>query len=149
MNGFDDYHSALMAYIRAYETLTADNLKKNLLPLMADNVYFEDPFNQVVGPEKVAAIFEHMFCQTQQPQFQVISYAINESLAFLRWEFDFKDSNNQPHQILGVSKLTFDDRYRVLSHIDYWDTGKFIYQKVPLLGWAVRRVNAMLSAPNG
>lgn len=137
---------ALMAYIRAFEALSVNSLPADLIPLFAENAYFEDPFNQVVGKKDIQKVFEHMFDKTHFPKFYVMHYALNGSVAFIRWEFKFFDDGMREKRVVGVSKVAFDSGNRVLSHIDYWDTGKYVYQKVPVLSWVIHRINRLLSA---
>lgn len=141
-----DFNTHLHRYVQAFEQLTPQNLHDTLMPMFAHNAYFEDPFNQVVGPDSIARVFEHMFQATEMPRFRVMNYALNEATGFIWWEFHFFDKQFNPHHILGVSKVAFNQSGRVLSHIDYWDSGKYIYQKVPLLATLVRWVNRKLSA---
>lgn len=136
-----DYQQALFQYIKAYEQITPESLHQELIPMFSENAYFEDPFNQVVGPDNIAPIFEHMFDKTESPRFIVMNYALNHTTAFIWWEFRFFDSAYDKHHIMGVSKIAFNDVGKVLSHIDYWDTGRFVYQKVPILAMLVRWVN--------
>lgn len=135
------YKKKLLSYIHAYENLTEGNMSSLLMPLFSENAYFEDPFNQVVGKEQIQKIFQHMFDHTISPRFIVMNYLLDEKMAFLRWEFFFLDRQFKEHRIVGVSKVVFDQKGDVLSHIDYWDTGKYIYQKIPVLKSIIRWVN--------
>lgn len=136
----------LLVYIHAYESLTEENMDSLLLPLFSENAYFEDPFNQVVGRDRIQKIFQHMFNHTYSPRFVVMNYMLEEQTAFLRWEFYFLDSQFKEHRIIGVSKVVFDQKGLVLSHIDYWDTGKYIYQKIPVLKSIIRWVNRFFTS---
>lgn len=135
------YKKKLLSYIHAYENLTEGNLNSLLLPVFAENAYFEDPFNQVVGKEPIRKIFQHMFDHTISPRFVVMNHLLEEQIAFLYWEFCFLDRQLKEHRIVGVSKVVFDYKGQVLSHIDYWDSGKYIYQKIPVLKSIIRWVN--------
>jgi steroid delta-isomerase len=139
------YCRAILAYVHAFENLTAASLFDELMPLFASNAYFEDPFNQVVGRAAISEIFEHMFEQTITPRFVVMNYALNGQIAFLRWEMSFYDQSLKMHRIVGTSKVAFDQKGQVLSHVDYWDTGRYVYQKVPLLGRVIRWINSKLT----
>ncbi|WP_019895329.1 nuclear transport factor 2 family protein [Hydrogenovibrio halophilus] len=143
------YCQALLMYVHAFENLTPTSLFEQLLPLFATNAYFEDPFNQVVGRQAIGDIFEHMFEHTITPRFVVMNYAINGRVGFLRWEMSFYDQKLKLHRIVGTSKVGFDRQGQVLSHTDYWDTGRYLYQKVPLLGRVIRWINRKLTPHAG
>ena len=139
------FYDALLRYIYVFENLTEPHIRTRLLPVFAPNAYFEDPFNQVIGHEKIAAVFEAMFEHTVTPRFVVMNYALNDRIAFLRWEMSFYDQKLKLHRIVGTSKVAFDVNGRALSHIDYWDTGRYLYQKVPVLRSVIRWLNRRLS----
>ncbi|MGC9385467.1 MAG: nuclear transport factor 2 family protein [Hydrogenovibrio sp.] len=150
-----NYKRALRAYIEAYETLTPLSLHTQLLPLFARGAYFEDPFNRVYGVAAIGRVFEHMFDSVEKPQFKVTHSALNQSqvvsghlpVAFLEWQFTFSRAGGQVHCIVGTSKVVFDANGLVLSHIDFWDTGRYVYQQVPVLRSVIRWVNRRLKAP--
>jgi steroid delta-isomerase len=141
-----DHAPDLAAYVDMFESLSPHNLAAQLDPLFADEAYFEDPFNQVVGPQAIRAIFEHMFHTVRQPRFSVLSRALNGDTAFLEWQFHFVDSRFEPYAIVGTSKVVFDSQGKVVSHIDYWDTGRYVYQAVPVLRTVIRWINGKLRA---
>ncbi len=47
-------------------------------------------------------------------------------------------------QLDGVSHIRFNADNLVDYHRDYFDMGQFVYEHVPVLGWAVRRVKKRL-----
>jgi len=141
------HKKTLLSYIHAYESLTEANMDSLLMRMFSENAYFEDPFNQVAGKEGIRKIFQHMFDHAMSPRFVVMNYMLEDQTAFLHWEFCFLDGQNKEHRIIGVSKVVFDYKGQVLSHIDYWDSGKYIYQKIPVLKSIIRWVNRFFT-PN-
>ena len=142
--------NVLHDYLVAFENLTPANLETDLAPLLAEDIFFKDPFNAVTGRQATLNIFKHMFATTEAPKFKVISYAadgLDEQVGLLYWVFDFKlPANHTPVKIEGMSRVTFNPAGLVQSHIDYWDAGEQVYAKVPLLGWGIRQVIKRLSA---
>ena len=51
---------ALDAYIVFYEQMTREDLAR-LPAFFAKQAHFKDPFNDVVGVERINTIFHHMF----------------------------------------------------------------------------------------
>ena len=67
---------------------------------------------------------------------------------FLTWEFRFRFRSYRPAQpqvILGASHLVFSTKGLVTLHRDYWDAAEELYEKLPVLGgamrWLKRRAN--------
>ena len=140
----------LQNYITAFENLSAENLEHTLAPLLADTVFFKDPFNEVSGKKATLHIFEHMFSTVDAPKFSVHAAAQdmqNQGIGLLYWQFHFRlPSNSSSQKIDGMSRITFNTLGLVTEHIDYWDAGEQVYAKVPLLGWGIRQVMKRLSA---
>jgi steroid delta-isomerase len=49
-----------------------------------------------------------------------------------------------PVRIPGVSHFRFDARGRVLVQRDFWNTGSGLYERIPVLGWLIRRVRSRI-----
>ena len=135
--------SAVDAYVAFYETLTPQTLDR-LEDLCAPEVRFRDPFNDAIGVPAVRAIFEKMFDDVAEPRFEVTDRAISGRTCYLRWVFTF--ATNRRQRIDGVSEVHFDETGRVVAHIDHWDAGAQIYERVPGLGLLIRIVKRRLSA---
>lgn len=107
---------------------------------------FVDPFNRVMGVEKIYAIFQSMYQDLISPRFTVIEIVQNDSIAYLRWKFDFTFSFNSIVQSFeGVSRVEFADCGKVKSHVDYWDAASNIYEKLPYAGALVRLLKRKLA----
>ena len=138
----------LQRYIDFYENLTPDNLDR-LLGVMTDNVRFFDPFNDVTGRDKVRLIFEDMFRYLDSPRF-TITHAASvtgaQRCGLMRWELQAmpKRGARKNVRIIGMSEVYLTTDGRICEHIDHWDTGQQFYERIPLLGWLLRRVRARL-----
>jgi len=133
-------------YIIFFEKLSARSVGL-LSSVASDNIYFKDPFNEVNGIENVEHIFIHMFKTLEQPRFKVIDYGFgnNSDAGYIRWHFSFT-SKGKAEGFDGMSEVIFDHDGKVCSHIDYWDTGEIVYEKVPILGAVIRTIKSKLSA---
>jgi hypothetical protein len=103
------------------------------------NAYFKDPFNEVHGQEAVIKIFQHMFKQVDTPRFIIRQSILQESDAFIVWDFEFRMRGSTVLQnIHGSSHLRFNAAGIVVYHRDYWDAAEELYEKIPLLGNLMR-----------
>lgn len=140
--------SDLQRYIDFYEDLTPDNLDR-LLGVMTDDVRFVDPFNDVTGRDKVRLIFEDMFRYLESPKFSITlaaSITGPERCGLMRWELQSmpKRGAREIMRIVGMSEVYLSADGRVREHIDHWDAGRQFYERIPVLGWILRRVRAPL-----
>lgn len=133
--------------ITFFETLTPDSVARigQIYDLQAR---FKDPFNEVTGVPAIKRIFDHMFASLHEPRFVVTQQVVQGDQCFLTWEFHFRFRtyrSAQPQVILGASHLVFAATGLVTLHRDYWDAAEELYEKLPVLGgamrWLKRRAN--------
>jgi hypothetical protein len=130
-----------------FETLTPDSVA-GIGQIYDPQARFKDPFNEVAGVPAIKRIFDHMFASLHEPRFVVTQQVVQGDQCFLTWEFHFRFRTYRPAQhqiILGASHLVFASTGLVTLHRDYWDAAEELYEKLPLLGsamrWLKRRAN--------
>jgi ketosteroid isomerase-like protein len=135
----------LRAYAAAYEALREDNLDA-LGSLMADDVEFVDPFNQLQGRSRVLAVFEHMFRTVDNAHFGVMDYAVGDNASYLRWRMTGSTrGKGTAIDLHGMSEVHLDDQGRVVRHIDHWDSLSQLFAKLPVFGWIARKIISALA----
>ncbi len=133
--------------IRFFESITPESVSR-FPEFYAENAWFKDPFNEVLGVDAIQRIFAHMFRQVDEPRFVVSERVADTQGVVLIWTFHYRSrgaSNAEEYIIRGVSHLKFDADGRVVFHRDYWDTGEELYMKIPLLGGLMRFLRRRLS----
>jgi hypothetical protein len=138
--------SALEAYLRFFEDLAPGRLD-DLERLTAADVRFRDPFNDVRGRPALRGVLEKMFADVGMPRFTIVRCVGAENVFFVAWDFAgiHRRSGRSVH-LEGVSEIHLDGEGRVALHIDHWDAARQIYERVPVLGFIVRRLRRHLSA---
>ena len=120
-------------YIDLFSNLTPESIK-DFDDLIARDIIFEDPFNNIKGVNAFKNIFYHMFKNVKNPKFLILDYSINKQRVFIRWQmtfFAFKSLQS----IEGMSELLLNDVGKVISHKDYWDSLNGIFIKIPFFGY--------------
>ncbi|WP_322521778.1 nuclear transport factor 2 family protein [Guyparkeria halophila] len=138
--------AALERYVGVMENLRADHLGA-LETVYANGARFVDPFNEVRGIEAIQAVFAHGFAQCPGMRFLVQARAVDGDCALLRWRMQC-DTSSPGLSIEGMSELKLGGDGRVVEHVDYWDPARQLYERVPVLGWLMRRIRARLAAPD-
>lgn len=137
---------ALDAYVRFLESLDESSLPA-IERYCAPDVIFRDPFNDVVGVERYRRVLAKMFEDLDTFCFTVITRSRVGEEAFLRWRFEYRIKPGTPWQIIqGMTHLRLDAQGRVAFHEDYWDPASQLYERVPILGWVLRKIRRYLSA---
>ena len=123
-----------------FEKLTPDSVAQ--LPDLYDGqARFKDPFNEVQGLAEIERIFRHMYVALDGPHFVITGQLVDGAQAFLTWEFRFrfKRFDTQTLQVVrGGSHIVFNELGLVTLHRDYWDAAEELYEKLPVVGGAMR-----------
>lgn len=141
--------SPLQRYVDWFEALTPDSLD-DLESIMTDDVHFSDPFNFVTGLKETRKVFDDMFDMLDSLRFRITHSAMTDSdpaAALIRWEMDaISRKGKEPVRIIGMSEVYFSADGRVRIHIDHWDAGRQFYEKLPVIGWLVRKIRSRMEA---
>jgi len=130
-------------YRHYLETLTPESLDR-LSDYVADDVRFEDPFNEVRGVDKMARVFRHMFENVDDIRFTVDHALSDGDRCLMGWRFE-GNLGGDPWVFDGTSVLRFGDDGRVIDHVDHWDAGQAFYERLPVIGWMLRRIRNRLA----
>ena len=140
-------HAALERYVAVMEALRADNLA-SLDTVLTPEARFVDPFNDVCGVAAIRAVFAHGFRQCPGMRFSVAARAVDGHRGLLRWRMTC-DARTGGLAVEGMAELTLAPDGRVAEHVDYWDPAAQLYERVPVLGWLMRRIRRRLAVPAG
>lgn len=127
-----------------FEALTPQSL--NSIGSVYDRMSsFRDPFNDIIGIDKIMAIYQHMFDELETPRFKVTRIVERGPESFMTWNFSFS-LRNKSYVIAGCTHFVIDpDTRLVIIHRDYWDAAQELYEKLPVLGWILQRLRRRLS----
>ena len=135
----------LERYARFWEDLSAARLPA-LADLLAPDVRFKDPFNDVRGIAATIAVMRTMF-DHGSPRFAISDRALGAAgTGFLRWRCTIARQRCAAIVLEGVSAIRFDAAGLVVEHVDHWDAAEQVYEHVPVLGALLRVVKRRLSA---
>lgn len=137
-----DIAQAAAAYARFWAELTPESAAR-VAEVAAPGIEFRDPFNHVHGHAGLAAVIAKTFADCEAPRFTITRIACVERVAYLQWRFSFRPKGGrggEPWLIEGVSEVHFDAAGLATRHIDHWDAAGQLYERLPLLGAALRFV---------
>lgn len=138
----------VQAYRHFIETITLESIDR-LDELAAPDMRFRDPFVDVRGIDQVKKGFRDLFKDIEDPRFTITHCACQDDVCFLRWNFTCRPihiSKGRPWVIDGVTEVHFDARGRVIDHIDHWDAGRYVYERLPWLRELLKIVKRRLLA---
>lgn len=131
------------AYCAFLESVTPDSLLQ-LRNLVAEDVHFRDPFNDVTGIDKMLAIFDDMFETIGPCTFDIHERTGDAGHCFITWTLT-GTLFGKPWRADGASELRFTDQGLLSEHIDYWDAAQGVYEYFPILGRILRMLRRRLA----
>lgn len=132
--------AAAETYARFLQDLKPETIDR-LDELAVSEMRFRDPFNDFAGRDRFKALLRSMYEDLEEPQFKLLDGALGRGTVYLRWTLRFRlRAHKTETSIDGVSEVHFDDKGLVIAQIDHWDAGSQFYEKLPMLGWFIRRV---------
>ncbi|MGJ3258464.1 MAG: nuclear transport factor 2 family protein [Rhodospirillales bacterium] len=137
MKGFD-------AYCDFLERVSATNLAE-LETLVSPDVHFKDPFNDVAGKAAMRTVFEDMFEHVRDLEFTIHHRMSDGEVCVILWTLSGRIMNRD-WSVDGASRLRFNDDGLLTEHIDHWDAAAGLYEKMPGIGWFIRRLRKRLEA---
>jgi SnoaL-like domain len=138
---------------KVIEKLKANYLhfdNKMLLGLPAiysDDIEFTDPVHQVKGLKELTRYFESMLHGLDYCEFifdrTVLSESGDEAVLFWAMVYQHKKlAGGKKLTITGNSHLRFAEK--IYYHRDYFDMGAMLYEHIPVLGYAVKKIKKRL-----
>ncbi len=132
----------LDAYCDYLEGLTRKSVS-NLTRHVAPDVHFKDPFNDVRGADAMRLIFDDMFEHVQDLSFRIHHRMEDGQAAVIVWTLAGRIMDRD-WSVDGASVLKFDENGLLSEHVDHWDAAAGLYEKMPGVGWFVRRIRKRL-----
>lgn len=140
-------NSYVKQYAHFFESLTKESPLESYELFFNEKSTFEDPFQKVQGLDSIYRVFQHMYDTLYEPMFRVTEVVENNAVAYIKWDFNFKLSQNDEIQSFeGLSRAEFSEDGKIISHTDYWDAAYNVYEKIPLLGSVLRLIKRKIRA---
>lgn len=114
--------------------------------LYSPDVRFEDPLHEINGTEALHQYFENLYDGVVYCQFDFGDPIISGNEAAIPWVMHLEHARLRPGQrasVPGISHLRFNESH-VTYHRDYFDVGKLLYERIPVLGTIVRTIKKRL-----
>lgn len=131
----------------AFQRLDKDHLE------VVDEFYdkiadFHDPIGSIKGSENIKSYYREMYKNVNWIKFDFIDSVQQDKTVTAVWIMSYstdKLKDGEVIQVQGTSIIKFGGTEdKVMYHRDYFDVGAMVYEHIPVLGWAVRKVKRKL-----
>ena len=123
-----------------FNEMRFDNVERVCEEFYAENVVFEDPLGTIGGRKSLIGYYKHMYENLIEIEFKPISEMRNGDEGIFVWQMHLKHKtvgNGENIVVDGVSWFKYENG-KVVYHRDYFDLGAMIYEKIPVLGSAIK-----------
>jgi SnoaL-like domain len=125
-----------------FDASTSEQLER----LYSRDVAFKDPIHQTQGLDALKTYFAS-FCNPETDcQFNFYNQVVTAEQAFVQWTMSYSHARLNRGKTLtlnGGTLIKF--THQIYTHEDFYDMGAMIYQHIPLLGWAVKKINKRIA----
>lgn len=132
-----------------YSSFTFSSLDQ-LEYIYHSDIEFTDPIHKVKGLIALKEYFENMMRQTTECKFDFLDMIETDSQVCLPWVMTFTHpsiASGNTISVDGVSILEIDkSSATVIKHRDYYDMGAMIYEHLPVLGFAVKKIKSRMQS---
>lgn len=128
-----------------YKTFSSET-PAQLPSLYHTDITFKDPIHELKGIAELTTYFAGFCKPDTQYQFEFTNQVIAHDQAFFQWQMHYAHAslaNGKPLLLNGGTLIKYNSL--ISYHEDFYDMGAMIYQHVPLLGWAVKKINARIA----
>ena len=146
-----DLAAAFLRYRGFLESFSREGLDQ-LDNLARPDVHFRDPLNDTHDVLGMKRVFAQRFHDVDDPRFIITHQAADGDTCFFRWHYTCRprlSGRGHPWIIDGVSEVRLGPDGRAVEHVDYWDAGHYVYERIPLFGYLIRYLRKRLATALG
>lgn len=129
-------------FVDNINSLSRDNVSEVLYKTYTNGIEFIDPIKGINGLEELTNYFVSLYKSVDHCHFTINNCIANGNHYSIEWEMNLQHqrlAKNKEITLDGASFIRFQDS-KVCYHRDYYDLGALVYERIPLLGSAVRMV---------
>jgi limonene-1,2-epoxide hydrolase len=127
--------------------ISEEQVRTKLRQTYADDAYFNDTLKEI---SDVATLEKYLLKTAENVDSCTVEFLDTASAGgeyYFRWLMTvrfkkFKKGEDQPS--IGITHIRFNKEGKVVFHQDYWDASENFFEKIPVLGWMIRKVKGSL-----
>lgn len=141
--GSPEEQKALSQFSLFFSSLTPDSVRGLLRGVYASDVYFNDTLKEIQGLDALEPYLLRSAEAVDSCTVNILDVASNKGEYYVRWAMHIrfkKFKRGETQTSIGMTHLRFNQDGKVSFHQDYWDASSNLFEKIPVLGAAIRMV---------
>jgi hypothetical protein len=111
----------------------------HILPYYDDDIYFRDSIQELRGMGEFKAMTERLTDRSNDLKMHIVRTVQQDKDIFIEWEMTIKFKKNPSSVLYGSSRVTLNEKGKILEQRDYYDLWGDIFDNIPRFGKAYRR----------
>ena len=111
----------------------------HILPYYDDNIYFRDSIQEIKGIVPFTEMTERLTKRSKDLKMNIVNAVMFENHCFIEWEMTIKYKKNPSSVLYGASRITINEKGKIIEQRDYYDLWGDIFDNIPRFGKAYRR----------
>ena len=140
---------AAQRFVAFFESLDRPGVTDRVVELYASPLYFSDTLMVTDDRAALTRHFERLHARGAHIDVSLYDALVgaNGDL-YLRWRMSVRLRGDPATAAatIGMTQLRFDETGRISLQQDFWDSAEGVYRRIPLLGSALRFVDARIAA---
>jgi steroid Delta-isomerase len=132
-----------------FANMSVEKVRAMAGSVYARDAYLNDSLKVLEGLYEIEEYFAKSVsaARVMDYRFLDVAEATERPDYYVRWAMTLERrwlNGGEPIQAEGVSHFRFDSSGRLILHRDFWNTGSAFYERIPVLGWLLRRVRSRI-----
>ncbi|WP_139904943.1 nuclear transport factor 2 family protein [Clostridium thermarum] len=111
----------------------------HILPYYDDDIYFRDSIQEIKGIDEFKKMTERLTKRSKDLNMKLVKVVQNGNDIFLEWEMTISYKKYPSSKLYGLSRLTTNDKGKIIEQRDYYDLWGDIFDNIPYWGKQYRK----------
>ena len=111
----------------------------HIFPYYADDIVFQDSIQTVRGIEAFKGVCQRLTDRCQELAMHIPCIVMEDAVVFMQWEMTLRFRRTPSSTLYGCTRLTLDERGKIVHQRDYYDLWGDIFDNIPGVGRPYRR----------
>lgn len=111
----------------------------HILPYYDDDIYFRDSIQEIKGIDEFKKMTERLTKRSKDLNMKLLKVVQDGNDIFLEWEMTISYKKYPSSIIYGLSRLTINDKGKIIEQRDYYDLWGDIFDNIPYWGKQYRK----------
>lgn len=111
----------------------------HILPYYDQEIRFRDSIQEIQGLDEFRGMVERLTRRSSELGFKIVRAVMEDRTIFLEWEMTILFRKTRSSVLYGASRLTLDERGKIIEQRDYYDIWGDILDNVPWVGKLYRK----------